>query len=145
MSTTRFRSHSITAIVVLVLLTFLEGGNCAIGCAFAGCPPALPSHACDPSHSKDIDLGGCGGNEMASCGNPSESGSTNCSCEYGYVAATDAYRNPLPSQHSLSDFLTPGQVITPLATLGHKDRTPAGASPLPNLVLSALRTVVLLN
>jgi hypothetical protein len=142
----RFRSHRMTVILAFFLLIFLEGSSCASRCTFADLSPVLPpSHTCNPSHSDDVEHARRGGDGIPLCGSAGESGSTSCSCEHEYTAATDAYRNPLSSQDAPAYFLSPGEVIPLPGTPGHKDRIPAGESPLPNPILTALRTVVLLN
>jgi hypothetical protein len=140
----RFRSHSIAVILAFFLLVFLEGSAWARNCSFAVCSPTLPFDRCNPLHAEGAGLADVGGKDVTVCGNAGNTASTNCPYQHTYDAATNTYGNSFPTPDFSRDFSNRGQVIAPCGAAGHQDPAPAGASSIPNSVLAALSTVVLL-
>jgi hypothetical protein len=141
----RFRSHSVTAIVVLFLLTFLEGSSWGSACAFAACSPASLAVTCSSFHAEGVEPAAGHRKGTSLCGSTNESGSASCSCENDYVAATNLYRNPSPTLDSPRDLLSSAQVVEPCETPSHEGSFSEGMPSLSNPILAALGTVVLLN
>jgi hypothetical protein len=141
----RFRSHSVTTIVVLFLLTFLEGSSWGSACAFAACSPASLAVTCSSFHAEGVEPDAGHGNGTSLCRGTNESVSANCSCENEYVAATNVYRNPSPTLDSPRDLLSSAQVNGPSETPSHEDCISEGMAHSSNPSLAALSTVVLLN